>query len=577
MSFSFAFNYHFSTFYTIFLSFALISSTPIMIMQFNNYTKPYNPYYSLLSSSSFPSYDVFGQYSIAPTALNGPTLSDPNLKAQLVFPGSNKGTTSMAFLGPNDILVLEKNTGKVDRIVNGKALPKPVLDVAVAPNLSSDGKRYVFLYYTQAGGNTDRDEFRGLLPPKGNMIYRYEFANGQLINPKLLMQLPANPGITGRPDHNGGKLTIGPDGNVYAVIGEVGGHQTQAVNIINGPPPDGTGGILRVTRDGQSVPNSPFGDKPPLSYYFAYGVRNSFGISFDPVTGKLWDTENGPNYGDEINMVEPGFNSGWTLIQGYAKDSHLGHTNPSDLVRLSTNAKYSDPAFEWADPVGPTSLVFLNSDKLGAQYKNDMFVGDVNNGNLYHFKLSKDRTKLLYPNGQPIENVAITSSQIPLLRFGLGFGGITDLQTGPDGFLYILVNTGSIFRIVPLSFASANPTLYSLSSLPQGQQQQQQQISSLPANTPNKVTIVGVKGLQSFEPNPINIKVGDTITWINADVISHTVTSGKYYDPNTSGKIFNSRGNLTNGVYKLKFAFPGTFDYFCLFHPDMKGQIIVSR
>ena len=102
----------------------------------------------------------------------------------------------MAFLAPNDILVLEKNTGKVDRIVNGKMLPQPVLDVAVAnkiergllgiavaPSLSSDGKKYVFLYYTQAGGKTDGDEFRGLAPPEGNMVYRYEFTNGQLVNP----------------------------------------------------------------------------------------------------------------------------------------------------------------------------------------------------------------------------------------------------------------------------------------------------------------------------------------------------------------------------------------------------------
>ena len=89
------------------------------------------------------------------------------------------------------------------------------------------------------------------------------------------MQLPANPGETAHPDHNGGKVAIGPDGNVYAVIGEVGGHQTKAQNVKNGPPPDGTGGIMRVTPDGQSVPNSPFGDEPPLSNYFAYGIRNS--------------------------------------------------------------------------------------------------------------------------------------------------------------------------------------------------------------------------------------------------------------------------------------------------------------
>ena len=583
--------------YFILLLLILFLTTSLIITFSNNFIKPF-------TLSSFINNKVFAQYAIAPTSPSGPTINDPNLKAQLVFPPSTKGSTSMAFLGPNDILVLEKNSGKVNRIIDGKMLPKPVLDVAVAnkiergllgiavaPSLSSDGKKYVFLYYTQAGGKTDGDEFRGAAPPEGNMVYRYEFSKDKLINPEPLLQLPANPGVTGRPDHNGGKMAIGPDGNVYAVIGEVGGHQTQATNIINGPSPDGTGGILRVTQNGKSVPNSPFGDEPPLSYYFAYGVRNSFGIAFDPVSGKLWDTENGPDYGDEINLVEPGFNSGWALIQGYAKDSHLGHTNPSDLVELSNNAKYSDPAFEWADPVGPTAITFLNSKNLGPQYQNDMFVGDINNGNIYHFKLTADRTKLLYPNGQPIENVAITSSQIPLLRFGQGFGGITDLQTGPDGFLYILVNNGAIFRIVPASFAAANPTSYTITTNTaanqpeEKEQQSKQQHSDIPStneqsssfNSKNKVTIVGVRGLQSYEPNPINIKVGDTITWINADIIAHTVTSGKDYNPITSGKMFSSGSIISNGIYNLKFAKPGVFDYFCLFHPDMKGQIVVSR
>jgi len=95
--------------------------------------------------------------------------------------------------------------------------------------------------------------------------------------------------------------------------------------------------------------------------------------------------------------------------------------------------------------------------------------------------------------------------------------------------------------------------------------------------TSNKVIIVGVKGLKSYDPNPIKIKIGDIITWVNADIISHTVTSGKDYDRLISGKLFSSGGLTTNSVYQLKFAVPGTFDYFCLFHPDMKGQIIVSK
>ena len=548
-------------------------------------SNPDNNIFTLFFNHNLYNHAAFAQYAVAPMASTGPTLSDPNLKAELILPNStSKAKTGMAFLGPNDILVLEKTTGKVDRILNGKMLPKPVLDVAVAPkiergllgiavapNVTSDGKRYVYLYYTQAGGSKDGDEFTGSVPPLGNVVDRYEFVNGQLINPLQLMKLPAEPGITDRPDHIGGKVAIGPDGNIYAVIGEVGGHQTQAQNDDGGGPADGVGGVLRVTPDGQFVPNGPFGKKAPLSLYFAYGIRNSFGLAFDPVSGNLWDTENGPNYGDEINMVVPGFNSGWNLIQGYAKDSREGHTDPDDLVKLSKSAVYADPKFEWADPIGPTALVFLNSDKLGAQYKNDMFVADINNGNIYHFKLNADRTELLTPSGQPIAKAAITSQQIPSFKFGQGFGGITDLRVGPDGYLYVLTLSGNIFRIVPSSVASTTNTAFLSPSL-----QPQNKVATNIADVKNKVIIEGVKGLQSYSPNPISIKVGDTITWTNADVVSHTVTSGKDYDAQTSGKLFGSGGILSNGVYSQKFNTAGTFDYFCLFHPEMKGQIIVK-
>jgi aldose sugar dehydrogenase len=105
---------------------------------------------------NFHNYNAFAQYSIAPILPSVPGVNDPNLKAQIVFSTSGKGNTSMAFLAPNEILVLEKNTGKVDRIVNGKMLPNYVLDVAVANNIESgllgiavastlvsDGIRYV--------------------------------------------------------------------------------------------------------------------------------------------------------------------------------------------------------------------------------------------------------------------------------------------------------------------------------------------------------------------------------------------------------------------------------------------------
>ena len=72
-----------------------------------------------------------------------------------------------------------------------------------------------------------------------------------------------------------------------------------------------------MTQDGQPVPNPPLGNETyPANLYYACGIRNSFGLDFDPVTGNLWDTENGPDFGDEINLVNQGFNSGWEQVQG---------------------------------------------------------------------------------------------------------------------------------------------------------------------------------------------------------------------------------------------------------------------
>jgi aldose sugar dehydrogenase len=391
-----------------------------------------------------------------------PTIAkDPNLKVELVAQGL-RTPTSMAFLGPNDILVLEKESGTVQRIVDGKILPQPLLQVpvsitsergmlgiAIAKHNNNNGPTYVFLYYTKDGG-------AGGPQSLANVLYRYELSNDQqLVNPKLLLNLPAIPG----PNHDGGKVVIGPDNNVYTVIGDLRSHRTQAQNVINGPPADSTGGVLRVTQDGQPVSNAPLGQgtTSPLNLYYAYGIRNSFGMDFDPVTKKLWDTENGPTFGDEINLVEPGFNSGWVQVQGiWTVEGSLkkGPVNPNpsaNLVDFGGKGKYRAPEFIWTKPVAPTALKFVNSAKLGGQYQNDMFVGDIKNGNLYHFKLNQDRTGLVL-NGTLSNKISNKPQDSQPIIFASGFdGGITDLQVGPDGYLYVAAFAGSIYRIVSSS------------------------------------------------------------------------------------------------------------------------------
>src|ERR687886_250783 len=170
----------------------------------------------------------------APTAIGGPTLNDPNLKVEQIINTGLRRTTSMAFLGPNDILVLGKETGIVHRILNGKMLPEPLLDVNVANEAErgllgiaiakrdnggteNGNVRHVFLYYTESGGGTDGDDEpsstttanttgnsplkntgnRGLdtVPPAGNRLYRYDLDenNNKLKTPLLLQNLPATP------------------------------------------------------------------------------------------------------------------------------------------------------------------------------------------------------------------------------------------------------------------------------------------------------------------------------------------------------------------------------------------------
>jgi aldose sugar dehydrogenase len=424
----------------------------------------------------------------------GPSMVDPNLKAEVVFRGLAY-PTDIAFLGSNDILVIEKDTGIVRRIVNNTMMKEPLLDVNVATfghrgmlgitisNVSSysastltptpsDGlktlpntnsTKYVFLYYTAIEGKDGEDTSQGK-QPLGNVVYRYRFVDNKLIEPKLLLKLPAIPGAIG----NGGKILVNPyDNNLYLTIGGVGidSHKTKAQNVRNGGDPDGTSGILVITQDGKSVSQiGILGNKDPLNKYYAYGIWNSFGIDFDPVTRKLWDTENGVVFGDEINLVEPGFNSGWNKIdgiwlRGYPISDTEAHVSlPSRqtsglLVDFDGKGKYSLPEFTWFDDVGPTAIRFFNSDKLGNHYQDDMFVGDIINGNIYHFELNKHRTELLLPSNSQLSDKIVSSNETSNeIIFGKGFGGITDIELEPDyGFMYILTfdgdRKGTIYRV----------------------------------------------------------------------------------------------------------------------------------
>ena len=380
---------------------------------------------------------------VASIGTGEPTIKDPNLKVETVATGLALPTT-MAFIGPNDILVLEKSKGTVQRIVNGQMLAEPLLQVNVSSEVergmlgiatskdNQTGSTNVFLYYTEAQGGE----------PVASRLYRYELANDKLVNPVLLLDLPAVPG----PRHNSGNILIGPDNNLYVSVGDLDGHITLAQNVNGASGVDGSSSILKITQDGQPVGQGILGESGISKKYYAYGLRNSFGMDFDPVSGKLWDTENGASYGDEINFIEPGFNSGWLQIQGMAPvDFEF-----EDLINFQGKGNYSDPEFVWTDTVGPTAIKFLGSNALGNQYRNDIFVSDITQGNIYHFDLTGNRTNLIL-NGLLADKVSNNSTENQDIIFGEGFGGISDLEVGPyDGYLYVVsLGHGSIYRIVP--------------------------------------------------------------------------------------------------------------------------------
>ena len=171
-------------------------------------------------------------------------------------------------------------------------------------------------------------------------------------------------------------------------------------------------------------------------------------MDFDPITGILWNTEPGHWINDEINIVRPGFNSGYGIVQDQSKYF------PAALFALANfngSGKYNEPEFVWTQKVVPTGLKFVTSEKIGPQYYNDIFVGAFSDGRLYHFDLNQNRTHVLLPSelsSKVLQNWNSTGFED--IVFGMGFGGISSMKIGPDGFLYVVsVEHGKVYRIMP--------------------------------------------------------------------------------------------------------------------------------
>ena len=353
--------------------------------------------------------------------------------------------TAMTFVG-EDILVLEKNTGKVIRILdNGVPYAEPVLDVPVeAANESgllgiTSISNHVFLYFSESESGFDIRKSHD--QPIKNKVYRYDWDGETLTNPLLIKELPGN--LDGKHRHNGGAMATNLNDEIYFVIGDLEQHGIFQ-NIISSDNIMETSSIFKVDTQNNNVE------------LFAMGIRNSFGLAVDPVTGYLWDTENGHSSFDEINLVKSGFNSGWRLVMGpvdrYNPDIDIEPTLTQTIPPPFENFVYSDPEFSWYKPVAVTAIEFPDEDSF-RKYSDWLFVGDFNNGAIYKFQLNADRTGFVFSNPELSDLVGYTGRSGATKFFeGTVFardiqGGVTDIEFHNNAMYVTAIFDGSIYKI----------------------------------------------------------------------------------------------------------------------------------
>ncbi len=376
--------------------------------------------------------------------------------------------TTMDFIG-DDLLVLEKESGKVIRIQdNGVVYREPVLDVSVRYNFYSGllgiaiTPDHVYLYYTEAESRNDTREFEDT--EAKNRVYQYDWDGEKLINPVMIKEFIAQQNN----DHHGGVMTTGLNNEVYFAIGDQGqsgvfenrsDDPCYVIDFVNtscsGEPIYETSSIFKIDTENDN--------KIEL---FAIGIRNSFGLGVDPVTGYLWDTENGLNYYDEINLVMPGFNSGWNHVMGPVDSDNPDIGGIQTIPPQFENFVYSDPELSWYETVGPTAISIPDKDGFGV-FSDWLFVGDFHFGTIYKFQLNSDRTGFDFPVSSNYNDNVIFQQVLDQDEeiiegagsfrlhddnlFARTFAGISDIAFHDNKMYVLSIMDGTLYRITTIT------------------------------------------------------------------------------------------------------------------------------
>ena len=335
----------------------------------------------------------------------------------------------MVFTERSGALRFMDKTGKLSEPVKGtpavfERQDGGLLDVALHPDYAKNGWIYISYSTVPAGYTPTVEEYKApnLSAPTMTYVMRGKVnANNEWVEQQMLF-IPPPESFRTSADHYGSRFLFDGKGHFFWSMGER--HDYQMSQNLASP----LGKIHRLNDDGSIPSDNPFVHTPgALGSIWTYGHRNPEGLTFDPATGALWETEHGPTGGDEVNIIEPGKDYGWG-VASMGLEPGVNRTHAAGMT---------DPITFYNPSIGPSGITFYTGDKYPA-WKGNLFITGMVGEALIRMDI-KDRQ--------------ITSQE----RIIQDYGRVRSVLQGPDGLLYVLLQNrngdatgGSIIRLVPV-------------------------------------------------------------------------------------------------------------------------------